>query len=421
MRESSNERDALERAELPWGAGSPSACASLGLHLATRASPRPPGRAFRDRDRVLEAHARGALRLGDTIRVGGRTTTCGRYLVAECLPPGFRGMADAPWDAERGAREIARIGRELHVELAARAVMALEQLGRFVADRSGFSLALEDFEAPPGTGAVIAEAYLEVAQVTREYERGETTDGERYNRVVDVWARTAERARLEARKRAPDPDPLAACAASYPGTPRPDVVRAIHGPIAKPSGEVMEGLIGSLIGGLSTIEYFSTCAVARRGVCEAAARDREADALFHDLFAVLGGIAIVASDCGTARGTRVRASEHADDAGSWLAHRIEGRVASQDVVGHTGEVLAVAGALITPAIARRIEAAQVVSVMLRDVRTCEARGGVCARCFGLAPEDAIWPSIGDEVGARAAEAISAAVRRLPRDRMFHIC
>ena len=90
-------------------------------------------------------------------------------------------------------------------------------------------------------------------------------------------------------------------------------------------------------------------------------------------------------------------------------------------MGHTGEVLAVAGALITPAIARRIEAAQVVSVMIRDVRTCEARGGVCARCFGLAPEDAIWPSIGDEVGARAAEAISAAVRRLPRDRMFHIC
>lgn len=122
--------------EYPLGPGAPTAIAGLGLHLATRTLPGPRARAYRDCDRVVEAHARGALALDDTIRVGGWTTTAGRYLVAQCLPPSYRDAADAPWDAARGERLIERVTRELHVEIAARAVAALEQLGRFIADRS---------------------------------------------------------------------------------------------------------------------------------------------------------------------------------------------------------------------------------------------------------------------------------------------
>jgi DNA-directed RNA polymerase subunit beta' len=409
-------------AHTPVGAGVPSSFACLGLHLATRARPAPPARPYRDRDRVLEAHARGALGLSDTIRVGDRTTTAGRYLVAECLPRAYRDAADAPWDAARGTHVIARITRELHVELAARAVAALEQLGRFVADRSGFSLALADFEPPPEADAVIAEARGAAAAVEREYLEGQITDGERYHRVLDIWFAAAARLRVEARKCAPELDPLAACAASCPETPQPECLRSIRGviPTASGWGELAAGMVGTLARGASAHQYFLACAEARRAALDARERAREAALLFRDLFAVLGDLEIVAIDCGTERGVRVRGLPSDDRPGS-LAHLVEGRVTAETVVDRAGEVIAPAGALITPALARRIEAARVASVVIRDVRACDARGGVCARCLGLAPEDAIWPTIGDDIGARASAAIAAAAQRLARDQVFHIC
>ena len=403
------------------GAGEPSAFACLGLHVATRARPTPPARAYRDRDRVLEAHARGVLALGDTIRVGGRTTTAGRYLVAECLPPAHREVADAPWDARRGARAIARITRELHVEVAARAVAALEQLGCLVAERSGFSLALADFEPPVEAEAVIAAAREEAAGVEREYHEGEITDGERYSRVYDIWARAAALARVEASKHAPDRDPLAACAASYPDTPSPECLRSIRGVIPNASGWEWSGMVGTLAHGSNPHEYFLTCAEARHKTLDTLERDRKAARLFRDLFAVLGDLEIVAIDCGTARGVRARRPPYGADARASLARRIEGCVTADAVADRDGEVIAPPGTLITPVLARRIEAAGVASVQVRDVRTCDARGGVCARCFGLVPEDAIWASVGDDVGARASEAIGAAALRLPSARVFHIC
>jgi DNA-directed RNA polymerase subunit beta' len=180
-------------------------------------------------------------------------------------------------------------------------------------------------------------------------------------------------------------------------------------------------MIGTPARGWSTHEYFLTCAEARREVVAAGERDRDVARLFRDLFTVLGDLEIVAVDCGTARGLRVRRRPDGDDARGSLARRIDGFVIAEAVVDRTGEVIATAGTLITPALAQRIEGAQVVSVMVRDVRACEARGGVCARCFGLAPEDAIWTSVGDGVGARACEAIAEAARRLPKDLVFHIC
>src|SRR5262249_20348117 len=132
-----------------------SSVASLGLHLATRTAPAAHGRAIRDLDGLIEAHGRGALTLDDTARIAGGTTTAGRHLVAACLPPSFRAVAEAPWDAVRGAREVARIVRELHVEIAARSVQALEALGTHVAARSGLSLAIDDLLPPAAARAVV--------------------------------------------------------------------------------------------------------------------------------------------------------------------------------------------------------------------------------------------------------------------------
>jgi DNA-directed RNA polymerase subunit beta' len=408
-----------KRAEFPLSSGVPSAHASLGLHLATRTPPAPPARAYASLPHALEAHARGELALADTIRVDGATTTLGRTLVAACFPRAFRHLADQPWDALRGARLLGRIMRELHVEIAARAVAALELLGRYVADRSGFSLALDDFRPPAEVAALVAAAAAETAQINDSYATGEMTDGERVSVEHELWSLVAREARMDAGRRAPHPDPLAACAASDPTTRPPEELRSIRG-VRQNGWKPVCGQTGTLADGFRCHEYFVACREARTDTC-AAAWPPEADELFRDLIDAIGDVEIVAVDCGTPRGVQIRAIDHAAVRGAF-ALILEGRVTAGDVVTHTGELLAPANALIAPALARRIEAASIPSVMIRDVRTCGASGGVCARCFGLAPEDATWPCVGDHVGARAAEVIAtAAGRRLPVAFLFHIC
>jgi DNA-directed RNA polymerase subunit beta' len=406
-------------ADLPLSCGAPSPHASLGLHLATRTSPSLPAIAYRDRDHVLEAHARGALALTGTIRVDGWTTTVGRYLVAACLPPAFRDRADAAWDAQRGLAVFAQITRELHVELAARSVAALEQLGRYVADRSGFSLCLGDFAAPRELDEILAAVAARTAEANQDYQDGTCTDGERVNRINSSWRQAADAIRVDARKQAPDLDPLAACAASAPGAPSPEELRSFRGVRDLPH-DTVPGQTGTLAGGFGCHEYFLSCAEARARTTQIDARVDQAALLLRDLLAVLGDIDIVAHDCGTARGMQVRALDLPGGPAS-LAAILEGRVTAAPIATVTGEPLATANQLITPALARRIAAAQLPSVPLRDVRTCDATGGVCARCFGLAPEDATWPAVGDDVGARAAEAIATAAVALPTTSPFFIC
>lgn len=398
----------------------PCATASLGLHLATCAAPAEHGQAIRDLEQLLELYTRGALALADTVRIAGRTTTVGRHLVAACLPPSMTDVSDAPWDAARGARAIDRIVREYHVEIAARCAMALDQLGLYVAERSGLSLAADDFMPPREARAAIEEARTRALELEQMYTDGLITDSERFNRDVDTWSHAAELARLEARRQAPERDPLAVCAASLPESPRPDAIRSPRGTIYVGPGWAT-GMTGTLGGGLDGHEYFVRATEARHGLLTTSERRWLAYELARDIDAVIGDLAIVAVDCGTARGMRVRAFEYEGYVPGSLAARIEGCVAAEDVHDRDGTLLAATGTLLVPALARRIEEGHVTSVVVRDVRSCEAEDGVCARCFGLAPEDALWTCIGDGVGARAAAAIGAAVGRLARRRIFHIC
>ena len=178
----------------------------------------------------------------------------------------------------------------------------------------------------------------------------------------------------------------------------------------------MTGTLGHGIGGH---EYFVRAAEARCSTVRAAERRRLTSELFADLDAAIGDVEIVAIDCGTRHGVRIHAAAF-DDAGS-LAALIAGRVAAEDVRDGAGTMLAPAGTALTPALARRIEAARIGCVTVRDVRMCAAVGGVCSRCFGLSPEDALWTCVGDSVGVRAAAAIATAVSRQRLCGMFHIC
>jgi hypothetical protein len=411
---------------LTWRPLSGGAC--LGLLLATRTEPdaaAASARPFRDREAILVALGHGALALDETVRVGAQITTAGRFLVAECVPAALRAEVQAaPLTAARLAALLARIAFEDHVEIAARCAAAMEQLGRFVADRSGASLAIGDFVVPPGRDAILARAAARVAEVRTQYEDGLVTDGERYNATVDAWADAAAGIQASARATAPRNDPLAALAAASDGPPA-EYARAIDGVLAKPSGEVHEVPVVHTPGeGLTPHEAMMAAMAARSHRVRQAERDRGAAQLLHVLRAVIGPTRVVIRDCETRRGVHVRrlAQVPAHLPGPFalsLAGRIVGRVAAADVVSRDGDVLARAGALLTRPLAARIEAAHVASVLVRDPITCAAQG-VCAICLGLDPDDATWNADGDAVGSRAALAIARGARAFTT-RTFHIC
>lgn len=399
-----------------------SSVASLGVYLATRTAPAVRGRAVRDCAQLLEALGRGALRVDDTVRLAGVTTTVGRHLVAACLPPSFRVVTDTPWDAVRGARELARIVRELHVEIAGRCVELLEALGRYVAERSGLSVALDDFLPLSVAREPIEQARTDCARFDDEYMEGSITDGERFDRQCGAWGQAAAVSQNYARRHAPLHDPLAACAASEREPVAPEVLRSPRCVIDVPfdCGMVLH-MTGTLGDGFGVHEYFVRAAEARHSMTTLAERQGATRELSAELDAAIGDVEISAIDCGTNRGVEVRAIVYEEDERRSLAAQIAGFVAAEEVRDRGGVVIAPAGTLLVPQLARRIEAARIASVVLRDVRTCEAVGGVCARCFGLAPEDALWTCIGDDVGARAAAAIATAASRLPARRIYHIC
>jgi DNA-directed RNA polymerase subunit beta' len=411
----------FQRADVPLGCEPPDPTACLGLYLATRTLPGARLRAFRDRERVLEALARGALAIDDTIRVDGRPDTVGRYLVLQCLPAAYRDHHDAPWDRIRVVQVLSHITRDLHVELAARCATALAQLGRYVAERSGFSLAIADFAPGFHTDDLLASAWSDVAAREDAYQQGLTTDGERYNRVQETWQLTTARARIEARRHAPILDPLAAYAASVPYSSAPEYLRTMIGPIQRRSSGLYERpVLGTLASGLDVHEYFMCCLVADEARCNIAQRTRVAAGLCETLQVALGDVTIVARDCGTTTGVAVRALLDEQTVVASLGQRAQGHVVVEAVTAPSGELIAPAGALVTSALADRIDATGVFVVVVRDVLACQAEGGVCSRCFGLAPEDAIWPAVGDDVGARAAQAIAHEARRFA-DHYFHIC
>jgi DNA-directed RNA polymerase subunit beta' len=396
--------------------------ALLGLFLATRIEPQARGAAFRNRERVLEALEHGILGGDDTIRIGPRVTTVGRFLVAECFPATYGDEVSAvPCTAMRLANLLSRVMRDFHVEIAARSAEALELLGRRVADKSGRSPTRSDFEAAPEKDALVAEAHDEARAVQRDYQEALITDGERYHKTVDVWASAADRTRWAARTRGGVTDPLEAFAAADAETPKPDRVRGILGPCTKSNGEIFEAPILHTLGeGLTAHEFMMTCRAARGVILSQQERDRVARAMLHDLDAALGDTTITVRDCGTMHGVRVERLELEFETMSTLAARIEGRIAAADVSSRDGTVLAPQGALFTRRIAERIEAAHVPWVLVRDPLTCEAEEGICALCFGLDPDDATWLCPGDEIGSRAAINIAREARRFI-ERWVHIC
>lgn len=330
-----------------WDELSDEAC--LGILLATRNEPVGPARRFHSTPRLAEAVQRDEVRMASSVRVArAPETTAGGWLVAQCLlldPDVHPG----PWDRARLEGRLVQLLREQHVEIAARAADALEQLGRFVADRSGASIHADDLRAWDGKAAFIGRTLESVEAVQVSYRDGKITEGERYHRTIDVWSDCAERVAFESRL-VRGVGPVDWMIASRKRPLEDGALRSMTGRTAARSGEIREHpVIGTFAEGLTPHEHFMRGHDAHHRAARQLERDLVVTELLDDLGAVLGGVRIVTRDCG----------------------------ATQTV---------------------------------REVAHCDATDGVCALCFGLDPLDRTSMVVGDEVGARAAWSIASGAR-----------
>lgn len=374
-----------------------------------------------------DLHARIRYRLPDkTI-----TTTPGRILFARLLPEGID-FVNKVVDRKVLSGLIKETITKLGNYEAVRFLDRIKDAGFEYATISGTTIGIDDMVIPANKEKLINKASDEVKQVNKAREAGVITEAERYNRVVDIWSRTVseiEKSSIEVLSKDKDGfNPLYTMMQSG-ARGNIDQVRQItglRGLMTKPqrhkeAGETIETPIKSnLKEGLSVLEYFISTHGARKGLTDTALKTSQAGYLTRKLVDVAQDIIITVEDCGAVSGRSVAAIKEGEDVIQPLQERIKGRFALEDVVNPiTSQVIVFAGEEITDKKAIEIEECGIESVIVRSVLTCEARRGLCQKCYGRNLATGRLVEIGEAVGVMAAQSIGEPGTQLTL-RTFHI-
>jgi DNA-directed RNA polymerase subunit beta' len=394
---------------------------------------------------VVDLHAEICVRVSDHDEQGAPrsrvvTTTVGRVLVSDILPP------EVPFDYvnkvmnKKALSALIDVCYRKHknketVLLADR----LRTLGFTYATLAGVSICMDDMVIPAKKRQLIEEAQRELERVYEQYQEGLITDGERYNKVVDIWAGVADKVTeemmngisketiidAETNERTDDssfnPVYIMADSGARGSTQQMRQLAAMRGLMAKPSGEIIETPItANFREGLSVLQYFISTHGARKGLADTALKTANSGYLTRRLVDVAQDSVVAEFDCGTLDGIRVTKLEEAGEVIQPLGERVLGRVALEDVVDPlTGEVIAAANTELDEFLVRRIEEAGIEEVVIRSVLTCQTRRGVCALCYGRDLARGYKVNIGEAVGIIAAQSIGEPGTQLTM-RTFHI-
>src|SRR6516164_5896445 len=305
----------------------------------------------------------------------------------------------------------------------------LMALGFQQACKAGISFGKDDLIIPDAKRRLVEEAQEQVKQYEQQYQDGLITQGEKYNKVVDVWSRCTDKVAEEM---------LKMIRLSGPGEPVNSVwmmsdsgargsaaqikqLAGMRGLMAKPSGEIIETpIISNFKEGLTVLEYFNSTHGARKGLADTALKTANSGYLTRRLVDVAQDAIITEVDCGTTRGLTTSAVVEGGEVIAPLADRILGRTTAIDVLDPlTGEVVLPAGSLIDEDAVDQIERAGVDVVPIRSVLTCESRIGVCGKCYGRDLARGTVVNIGEAVGVIAAQSIGEPGTQLTM-RTFHI-
>ncbi len=367
-------------------------------------------------------------------------TTVGRCLIAEILPEGLSfDLVNKTLDKKALSALIDACYRKHRNKATVLLADRLRSLGYENATRAGVSICMDHMVIPDAKKLLLTEAQDEVQKVVDQYQEGLITDGERYNKIVDIWAGVADKVTAEmmlviGKEKVTDPETgkesiepsfnpiyIMADSGARGSTQQIRQLAAMRGLMAKPSGEIIETPItANFREGLSVLQYFISTHGARKGLADTALKTANSGYLTRRLVDVAQDAVISNFDCGTVDGIRVTKLEDAGEVIQPLADRILGRVTLEDTVDPlTGEVLVQANTELDEALVMKIEDAGIEEVVIRSVLTCQTKRGVCAKCYGRDLARGYKVNIGEAVGIIASQSIGEPGTQLTM-RTFHI-
>jgi DNA-directed RNA polymerase subunit beta' len=368
------------------------------------------------------------------------STTVGRALLRDICP------RQIPFEAINkvmGKKQLAELIDLVYREAGQKATVlladALRTTGYTYATRAGISICLDDMVIPPSKEVLLGEAQKEVAEIEEQYTEGLITDGERYNKVVDIWAQVAESIAKDMMKeistdifKDPEGGPdkkapsfnsifIMADSGARGSQQQMRQLAGMRGLMAKPSGEIIETPITTNFReGLSVHQYFISTHGARKGLADTALKTANSGYLTRRLVDVSQDTIISEFDCGTRQGMEMMPLIEGGEIIERLGDRILGRVVLEDIVDpYTGEVLCPASSEITEDHVKIIDNAGIDRVKIRSVLACETRRGICSLCYGRDLARGHMVNIGEAVGVIAAQSIGEPGTQLTM-RTFHI-
>jgi DNA-directed RNA polymerase subunit beta' len=305
----------------------------------------------------------------------------------------------------------------------------LMALGFQQACKAGISFGKDDLIVPEAKHKLVDTARIKVKEYEQQYLDGLITQGEKYNKVVDVWSSCTEKVAEEMMKVIRSADPgapinavwMMADSGARGSAAQIKQLAGMRGLMAKPSGEIIETpIISNFKEGLTVLEYFNSTHGARKGLADTALKTANSGYLTRRLVDVAQDAIITEVDCGTTKGLTMRAVVEGGEVIAPLADRILGRTAAIDVVDPlNGKVLVKSGGLVDEEAVELIDRSGIDAVVIRSVLTCEAPVGLCGKCYGRDLARGTVVNIGEAVGVIAAQSIGEPGTQLTM-RTFHI-
>ncbi len=358
-------------------------------------------------------------------------TTVGRIIFNQLVPEGIPYINEVL--TKKSLRTIiADILKKKGTTITAKFLDDIKAMGYDMAFRGGLSFNIDEVIIPPEKKKLVEDGHKEVEEIWAQYNQGFITNNERYNKIIDVWTNVNVKLTDILMKRlSEDKDGFNSIYMMLDSGARGSKeqikqLAGMRGLMNKPqkSGAapaVIENpILSNFKEGLSVLEYFISTHGARKGLADTALKTADAGYLTRRLVDVAQDVIVTIEDCGTLRGIMASAIKKNEEVVETLYDRILGRVAADDVYHPiTGELIVAAGEEITEEIAKKIEDSPIQEVEIRSVLTCEAKFGVCAKCYGRNLATGKMVRVGEAVGVIAAQSIGEPGTQLTL-RTFHV-
>nr|WP_250885967.1 DNA-directed RNA polymerase subunit beta' [Shewanella jiangmenensis] len=397
---------------------------------------------------AAELHARVKVRITETIigANGERTkqrrivdTTVGRAILSQILPAG---LSFDLVNQDMGKKQISKLLNTCYRQLGLKdTVIFADQLmytGFQYATISGASVGINDMVIPEEKYSLVADAEAEVIEIQEQFQSGLVTAGERYNKVIDIWASANEKVSKammenlstetvinrhgeEEKQKSFNSIYMMADSGARGSAAQIRQLAGMRGLMAKPDGSIIETpIVANFREGLNVLQYFISTHGARKGLADTALKTANSGYLTRRLVDVAQDLVIIQDDCGATEGLSMKPLIEGGDVVEPLRERVLGRVVAEDVFyPGTDEVLAPRNTLLDEAWCDKLEKHSVDEVKVRSVITCETDFGVCAKCYGRDLARGHIINMGEAIGVVAAQSIGEPGTQLTM-RTFHI-